>query len=184
LNLAGGTLDYISHPDCQCEGDLHDEKCERDKPIVFARCTRYGLAKSRSASTGGGGNMFLQPPSPAPPPAPVSQPVVGWKQQPRRLPTMLARDYSIDERTDALFREFSRCDPVYDGTVTRQPTFGRKDLLRPAGFNRNRWINQQRHEHHQHRFLSLQSSDQTVGGVTTSTDGSDVPLLQQHSLKE
>ena len=27
---------------------------------------------------------------------------------------VLTRDYSIDERTDALFREFSRCDPVYD----------------------------------------------------------------------
>lgn len=34
---------------CQCRSEFeHDEKCERNKPIIFARCTRYGLAKSRS----------------------------------------------------------------------------------------------------------------------------------------
>ena len=34
---------------CHCRSEFeHDEKCERNKPVIFARCTRYGLAKSRS----------------------------------------------------------------------------------------------------------------------------------------
>ena len=121
---------------CQCQSDQHDDKCERNKPIIFARCTRYGLAKSRSTASN---QKFT------------------WKN---RLVPVLNRDYSIDERADALFREFSRCDPIYEKNTSR------RDDARNAGFNK-RW--------HQ-RMFSLQND------VTTATDSSD--HLLDYSLKE
>ena len=164
---SGSAVDY-SHPDCQCQGDLHDEKCERNKPIVFARCTRYGLAKSRSASS-------ATPPSASAHHLPLRQ----QQQQTttsssRRLPqTTLSRDYSIDERTDALFREFSRCDPVYEqGQVVAGKQHQQPFLLRPGGFNRTRWINQQQPM----RFLSRQNNgggDLTTTSASSSMDTAD-----------
>lgn len=168
--------DDLNAPDqgaepCQCRSQiLHDEKCERYKPIVFARCTRYGM-KGRSAS------------ATAPHQSSTSS---GWRNQQRvqqhHSQQFLARDYSIDERTDALFREFSRCDPVYDGSKN---VAGSRMELRPTGFShRSRWINQhQRHDsqhHYQHRFLSFQDASSSH---PLSSDASDT-LLQHCSLKE
>ena len=155
---------FPKEADCQCRSQvLHEEKCERYKPIVFARCTRYGM-KVRSASTSA--------PNPSAPPT-------GWRNQQRlhqhHSQQSLARDYSIDERTDALFREFSRCDPVFDtSTSVKNVGGGSRTELRTTGFgHRSRWINQhQRHDaqhHYQHRFMSSDASDS---------------LLQHCSLKE
>lgn len=158
---------------CQCRSQvLHDEKCERFRPVVFARCTRYGM-KARSAS--------------ATSPHPSAPVVVGWRHQQRlqqhHSQHMLTRDYSIDERSDAIFREFSRCDPVYESSVSKSNS---RAELRSVGFShRNRWINQhQRHDaqHHynQHRFLSIQDS---LSSHPLTSDASD-SLLQHCSLKE
>jgi hypothetical protein len=155
---------FPKEADCQCRSQvLHEEKCERYKPIVFARCTRYGM-KVRSASTSA--------PHPSAPPT-------GWRNQQRlhqhHSQQSLTRDYSIDERTDALFREFSRCDPVFDtSTSAKNVGGGSRTELRTTGFgHRSRWINQhQRHDaqhHYQHRFMSSDASDS---------------LLQHCSLKE
>ncbi|XP_057365663.1 uncharacterized protein LOC130686563 [Daphnia carinata] len=148
---------------CQCRSQvLHDEMCERQKPIVFARCTRYGM-KVRSASTSA--------------PHSSSQ-SLGWKHQQRlhqhHSHQSLTRDYSIDERTDALFREFSRCDPVFDTSCMRNVGGGSRPELQTTGLgHRSRWINQhQRHDaqhHYQHRFISSDASES---------------LLQHCSLKE
>ena len=156
---------------CQCRSQvLHDEKCERFKPIVFARCTRYGM-KTRSSSTSGNSQ----------------QPSAGWRHQQRlqqhtQSQQFLTRDYSIDERTDAIFREFSRCDPVYDGSGSKN-VGGSRGELRTAGFShRTRWINQhQRHDnqhHYQHRFLSFQDPSHPL--VSDTSDS----LLQHCSLQE
>lgn len=169
---AAAQSDHSSSPataateQCQCRSQvLHDEKCERYKPIIFARCTRYGM-KGRSASAS----------------TPHSS---GWKTQQKvhqhHSQQSLARDYSIDERTDALFREFSRCDPVYDGSRN----FGGSRMeLRPTSFShRSRWINQhQRHDsqhHYQHRFTSFQEAS----SHPLASDASD-SLLQHCTLKE
>ncbi|XP_045035024.1 uncharacterized protein LOC116930310 isoform X2 [Daphnia magna] len=148
---------------CQCKSQvLHDEMCERQKPIVFARCTRYGM-KVRSASTSA--------------PHSSSQ-SLGWKHQQRlhqhHSHQSLTRDYSIDERTDALFREFSRCDPVFDSSCMKNVGGGSRPELQTTGLgHRSRWINQhQRHDaqhHYQHRFISSDASES---------------LLQHCSLKE
>lgn len=134
---------------CQCQSEYqHDEKCERNKPIIFARCTRYGLAKSRSAASA---------------PSASAVPPFAWKSR-MGLP-FLSRDYSIDERTDAIFREFSRCDPVYDKSNS-----SRREM-RQANFNK-RW-QQQRHEQ---RCFSVQHDP------AAPANSSDTPLYC--SLKE
>ena len=135
---------------CQCRSDVHDDKCERNKPVIFARCTRYGLAKSRSMSaTGTSSNVPLSNAHSGA----ASGKIAGWKN---RMAPMLARDYSIDERTDALFREFSRCDPVYD---SRTHSEGRKDhppahMRQVSSSFNKRW--HQRHEQRRRIFNSLQ----------------------------
>ena len=157
-----------SSEQCHCRSQvLHDEKCDRYKPIVFARCTRYGMkTRSVSAST------------------PHSS---GWKSQQKvhqhHSHQSLTRDYSIDERTDALFREFSRCDPVYDSNGSKNLATSRLEL-RPTSFShRSRWINQhQRHDsqhHYQHRFASFQEAS----SHPLASDASD-SLLQHCTLKE
>jgi hypothetical protein len=40
--------------------------------------------------------------------------------------SLQTRDYSVDEKSDALFREFSRCDPVYDSPPERQHRLSRR----------------------------------------------------------
>lgn len=169
LSLSQEDLD-----ECQCEDKkMHDEKCERNKPIVFARCTRYGLAKNRpplspngpTATTAAGTIVTQQPP------AHSSASSAGWKHRVQRAQTTtITRDYSIDERTDAIFREFSRCDPVYDSAKPMGLSTGRRagDLRQTMG--RNRWISQQ-HNHYypqQHRFLSLQT-DQFISADENGT---------------
>ena len=161
LSLSQEDLD-----ECQCENKMmHDEKCERNKPIVFARCTRYGLAKNRpllspsgptATTAAAAGTIVTQQP-----PVHSSTSSAGWKHRVQRAQTTtINRDYSIDERTDALFREFSRCDPVYDSAKPTGLNTGRRaGDLRQTMMGRNRWISQQ-HNHYypqQHRFLSLQT---------------------------
>ncbi len=164
----------MTEPQCQCRSQvLHDEKCERYKPIVFARCTRYGM-KTRSSSTSTS--------------HPSVHPATGWRHQQRiqqhQSQQFLTRDYSIDERTDAIFREFSRCDPVYDASGSNN-VGGSRGELRPTGFShRSRWINQhQRHDtqhHYQHRFLSFQDASSPHPLASDTSDS----LLQHCSLKE
>lgn len=175
LNAQAQGTENSTSVQCQCRSQvLHDEKCERYKPVVFARCTRYGMkARSASAST----------------PHQTTSTSTGWRNQQRlqqhHSAQFLARDYSIDERTDALFREFSRCDPVYDSNGAKSHGGSRMEL-RPNSFShRNRWMSQhQRHDsqhhHQQHRFLSFQ--DATSYHPLTS-DASD-SLLQHCTLKE
>lgn len=162
---ANFSLSQDNLDDCQCQNKrMHDEKCERNKPVVFARCTRYGLAKSRpsvspTSPLAAAETAVMQQQQQQP-----SASSAGWKQRVQRAQTTtMTRDYSIDEKTDAIFREFSRCDPVYDSTKTQSGSFslasGRRaaDLRHTMG--RNRWISQQ-HNHYypqQHRFLSLQT---------------------------
>ncbi|XP_059488631.1 uncharacterized protein LOC132204257 isoform X2 [Neocloeon triangulifer] len=40
--------------------------------------------------------------------------------------SLQSRDYSVDEKSDALFREFSRCDPTYDVPPERQHRLSRR----------------------------------------------------------
>lgn len=157
LGISGDNLavDPLRNADdvnqCQCQSEYqHDEKCERNKPIIFARCTRYGLAKSRSAASSSTASTAQ---------------AFAWKSR-MGLP-FLSRDYSIDERTDAIFREFSRCDPIYDKNHS-----SRREM-RQANFNK-RW-QQQRHEQ---RCFSLQQDPP----VLANSNSSDTPLYC--SLKE
>lgn len=151
---------------CQCRGEVHDEKCERNKPVVFARCTRYGL-KARSAST-------QNPPSSS---GSNWRNSSGQRLQQHRSHQMLSRDYSIDERTDAIFREFSRCDPAYEGVAGKPMSGSRKDLRQLQGFNhRARWISQHQRHDSQHRAMSFQDG-------SLAPEASDA-LLQHCTLKE
>jgi hypothetical protein len=82
------------------------------------------------------------------------------------------RDYSVDERSDALFREFSRCDPIYEPAENNRQRFHYRRLQHRASTGAEVDV------HHRRSKLSPQDSIDEEYPFCREDQPNDIPIIR------